>query len=89
MVHLSFGSALQRHVQCPPLLVEASTVGEALAQAFAREPRIRGYLLDDQGTLRKHMALFVNGVPLTDRRTFGDPVAPDSEIVVLQALSGG
>lgn len=88
-VSMSFGSALQRHVPCPPFSVEANTVAEALALTFDREPRLRGYLLDDQGALRKHMSLFVNGAPLKDRRTFADPIAAGSDIVVLQALSGG
>jgi molybdopterin converting factor small subunit len=89
MVQLSFSSALQRHVPCPPLSVEAGTVREALERAFEREPRLRGYLLDDQGALRKHMAVFVNGSAVQDRRGLGDPVARGAEIAVIQALSGG
>jgi molybdopterin synthase sulfur carrier subunit len=67
-VHLSFSSALQRHVACPPFSVEAATVREALERAFEREPRMRGYQLDDQGALRKHMSVFVNGKAVRDRR---------------------
>jgi molybdopterin synthase sulfur carrier subunit len=89
MIQLSFGNALQRHVDAPPLAVEASTVAEALEHAFARQPRLRGYLLDDQGALRKHMALFVNGTPISDRKTFRDPLPDGSEVMVIQALSGG
>ena len=89
MVQVSFSSALQRHVPCPPLLVEAATVREALECAFDREPRLRGYLLDDQGALRKHMAVFVNGAAVQDRRGLGDPVHCGGEIAVIQALSGG
>ncbi len=89
MVHVSFSSALARHVACPPLDVRAGTVREALEAAFRREPRLRGYLLDDQGVLRKHMAVFINGAPLHDRRGLGDPVVEGSEIAVIQALSGG
>jgi hypothetical protein len=68
--------------------VEAGTVREALEQVFAREPRLRGYLLDDQGILRKHMAVFVNGGRVKDRRSLADPVT-EGEVHVLQALSGG
>ena len=56
---------------------------------LAREPRLRGYLLDDQGSLRRHVALFVDGVQVRDRRGLGDPLQDDSEIYVVQALSGG
>ncbi|MGU1586179.1 MoaD/ThiS family protein, partial [Pseudomonas aeruginosa] len=55
----------------------------------AREPRLRGYLLDDQGSLRRHVARFVDGVQVRDRRGLGDPLQDDSEIYVVQALSGG
>ena len=89
MIQLSFGSALQRHVPCPPLAVEAGTVREALERAFAREPRLRGYLLDDQGALRRHMAVFVNGRAVQDRRGLSDTLPGDGEIAVIQALSGG
>jgi molybdopterin synthase sulfur carrier subunit len=89
MVQLNFSSALQRHLPCPPLEVEARTVREALEVAFEREPRLRGYLLDDQGALRKHMAVFVNGAAVQDRRGLGDAVGSGSEIAVIQALSGG
>ncbi len=88
MVKVTFSSALQRHVPCPPLSVAARTVREALEQAFDREPRLRGYLLDDQGVLRKHMAVFVNGVAVRDRRHLADPVE-EGEVAVIQALSGG
>ena len=78
--------AARRHAA---LDVGAATVAAALQAAFAREPRLRGYLLDDQGSLRRHVALFVDGVQVRDRRGLGDPLQDDSEIYVVQALSGG
>jgi molybdopterin synthase sulfur carrier subunit len=56
---------------------------------LASEPRLRGYVLDDQGTLRRHVAIYVNGRPIGDRVRLTDPVAADDEIYVFQALSGG
>jgi sulfur carrier protein ThiS len=88
VVRVTIGSALQRHVPCPPVLVEAGTVREALEQVFAREPRLRGYLLDDQGVLRKQMAVFVNGYAVRDRQRLADPVT-EGDVSVIQALSGG
>ena len=49
----------------------------------------RGYVLDDQGALRRHVAIYVNGRPIGDRVRLTDPVAADDEIYVFQALSGG
>ncbi len=48
-----------------------------------------GYLLDDEGRLRKHMVVFVDGVAACDRDGLADPVDVNSEILVMQALSGG
>ena len=89
MSRVSFTRNLQRHVACPPCTVEGATVQESLEAAFALYPRLRGYVLDEHGALRFHMAVFVDGVPVADRRGLTDPVSAASEIYVMQALSGG
>jgi hypothetical protein len=89
MAHLFFAAAIQRHIPVPERDVAASSVDEALAAAFADEPRLRGYILDDQGALRRHLSVFVDGNPLRDRRRLSDPVDAHSRIYVVQALSGG
>ena len=62
---------------------------EALESVFRSNERLRGYVLDDQLALRRHMAVVVDGRPLRDRVRLSDPVSPSSAIYVLQALSGG
>lgn len=62
---------------------------QVLEAYFAGNPPARGYVLDDQGALRKHMALFINGEPVQDRTGLNDPVPADGVVDVLQALSGG
>lgn len=89
MSRVAFTANLQRHVACPPCRVEGATVQESLEAAFGLYPRLRGYVLDEHGALRFHMAVFVDGVPVTDRRGLTDPVSERSEIYVMQALSGG
>lgn len=84
-----FTANLQRHVPCPPTSVVAHTVGEALVEVFASVPRLRGYVVDERGALRKHMAVFVDGSLIVDRIHLSDAVGPNSEIYVMQALSGG
>jgi molybdopterin synthase sulfur carrier subunit len=65
------------------------TVREALQQAAQRYPLLTGYVLDDQGEVRKHVAIFIGG-ELQNRRTVLDrTVLADEEIYILQALSGG
>lgn len=62
---------------------------EALERVFRENPRARGYVLDEQGALRKHMAVFIDGETVQDRIGLSDGVGADSQIYVMQALSGG
>jgi sulfur-carrier protein len=89
MPRVTFTANLQRHAPCPPCAAEGGTVREVLEGAFARYPRVRGYVLDEHGALRPHMIIFVDGKALEDRRTLADPVGEASEVFVAQALSGG
>lgn len=89
MATVLFTGNLQRHVQTPAADVEATSVGEALEQYFDSHPAARGYVLDDQGGVRKHMLVLVDGRPIRDRARLSDAVRPDSEVYVFQALSGG
>ena len=47
------------------------------------------FVLDDQGEVRKHIKVLVDGRNLRDRRRLSDGLAEDSEVYVFQALSGG
>jgi molybdopterin converting factor small subunit len=89
MPTVTFTSALQRFVAAPSAEVEASTVGEALGRVFASNPALRGYVLDDQGALRRHVAVYVNGAPVRDRVRLADRLGPGDQVYVLQALTGG
>ena len=89
MPTVSFTRALERFLPAPPTAVEGATVGAALAAVFASRPALRGYVLDDQGVLRRHVAVYVNGRVVNDRIGLSDPVGPGDEIYVFQALSGG
>lgn len=89
MVSVVFTENIQRHVACSAMRVSGVTVGEVLDRVFEVNERVRGYVLDDRGELRKHMVVFINGVPIRDRQTLSDPVIDGSEVYVMQALSGG
>ena len=89
MARVVFTSNLHRHVDCPEAVASGATVREVLDGVFAVHDRVRGYVLDDQAALRKHMAIIVDGRSLRDRVKLSDPVTDKSEIYVLQALSGG
>jgi sulfur-carrier protein len=89
MPRVVFTRNLQRHIAAPPAEVPGATVREILEAVFSVNPGLRGYVLDDQGALRKHMIVFVNGAQAADRTWLSDAVAPADEIYVMQALSGG
>jgi sulfur-carrier protein len=89
MPTVSFTSALRRFLPAPSVHVEGKTVGNALRAVFASRPALRGYVLDDQGALRRHVAVYINGEAVRDRARLSDTVGPHDEIYVLQALSGG
>lgn len=89
MPRVMFTSNLKRHVDCPDQVAHGGTVGEVLEAVFAEHEQLRGYIVDEQGRLRTHMAIFVDGRPLKDRERLGDAVESTSEIYVMQALSGG
>ena len=89
MPRVVFTSNLQRHVACPERDVQGASVAQALAAVFADAPQIRDYVLDEQGHVRRHVHIYVDGQRIVDRERLTDAVADSSEICVLQALSGG
>lgn len=84
-----FTDNIQRHVACPPRDVPGVTVHDALDGYFLTNEAARGYVLDDQGRLRRHMAVFVDGRQIRDRDGLSDRVSPDTVVDVVQSLSGG
>jgi hypothetical protein len=89
MAEVVFTKNLQRHVACPTVHAVGSTVREVLEAVFVANAQVRGYVLDDQGALRKHMVIFIDGKQIQDRTGLTDPVSAEAEIYIMQALSGG
>ncbi len=71
------------------LELPGNDVGEALEALFVRHPSLRGYVLDERGAVRRHVALFVDGEALQPKSDLARPLRPESELYVMQALSGG
>jgi molybdopterin synthase sulfur carrier subunit len=86
---ITFTSHLERHVACPSEIVPGDTARAALDAYLSRYPAVRPYLFDEQGVLRPHVVVFVNGEQARDRKSLADAVSADAEIYVMQALSGG
>ncbi len=89
MPRIAFTPQLRRFTATPEVDSRAATLRAALDDAFAANPRLRGYVLDDQGHLRANVVVFVDGRRSDDRIHLADPLKPDSRVHVMQALSGG
>ena len=89
MPRVVFTRNLERHVACPPQEVQGRTARAVLDAVFAANPTLRGYVIDDQGALRHHMVIFVDGKRIRDRGGLTDEVGETSEVYVSQARSGG
>lgn len=89
MPTVRFTQNIQRHISCPTRQVAGRTVRDVLASYFGEHQQARGYVLDDQGRLRQHMAIFIDGSQINDREALSDPVSPDAVVDLVQALSGG
>ena len=85
--------AFTRHLQAvgPSELAayDGATIGELIEAVAADYPRLKGYVLDDHGRVRKHIAIFVDGEMTQRASALALPVGNDTEIYVFQALSGG
>jgi sulfur-carrier protein len=89
MPTVTFAPALTRYAACPPQQVDATTLGTALEAAFRAAPALRDYVLDEQGGVRKHVALFVNGEMLVRAVALEHALRPEDRVMVIQALTGG
>ena len=89
MPTVRFTRNIQRHVECPTLEAEGTTLREVLDNYFRTHERARGYVIDDQGSLRRHMAIFIDGNQIQDSEGLSDPVPDGAVVDIIQALSGG
>ena len=89
MPQIFFTANLTRHTECPQSEFPAASVAELLDRYFEQWPDVRGYVLDDQGGVRKHVKVLVDGRNIKDRRRQSDALEPNSRVHVFQALSGG
>jgi sulfur-carrier protein len=89
MVTVEFAPSLRRHVECAPQSVAAGSLRTALHAALVAAPELAHYVFDDQGNIRKHVAVFVNKHMLADRTRLEQPLGNGDSVLVIQALTGG
>ena len=67
------------------LEVDGATVEEALGDLFAKAPGLRNHIVDESGSIRHHVSVFVDGWQADLNTTVGK----DTDIRILHAVSGG
>lgn len=71
------------------LTVSANTVAEVVREVERVAPGFEFYVCDERGCLRTHVNIFVGDERILDRTRLSDPIAEDSRVLIMQALSGG
>jgi molybdopterin converting factor small subunit len=61
------------------------SLGEVLRELERRYPRLEGWVLDEHGSIRRHVNVFVDG----ERGREDTPVSADARVNVLHSISGG
>ena len=89
MAQIHVTAWLRSVVPDAPIAAAGDTVGEALDALLVERPHVRSYVLDEQGRLRKHVCIFADGERLPREGALAHPIRPDSQLHVMQALSGG
>jgi len=90
MPRVKFTPNLQRFFpDLTELEVEATTIAEAVSAVDQRWRGLGDYIIDEQGALRKHVNIFVGDELLRDKQTLSDRVSADTQVFIVQALSGG
>lgn len=69
--------------------VNGRNIADILTNLDKQYPGLAAYIIDEQGTLRKHVNIFVAGNLIHDRQTLQDAVKEDDQVYIFQALSGG
>ena len=69
--------------------VSGTSLYEIVMELDARHPGIAKYILDDQKAVRKHVAVAIDGAFIREKEARNISIHEDSNVLILQALSGG
>ena len=90
MPTVKFTSNLKRfYPDLAPLDVQGKTVAEILEEIEAHYSGLKDYIVDENGTLRKHVNIFIGNDMIKDRQNLKDELTERDQVYVMQALSGG
>ncbi len=90
MAKINFTSALKRfYPTLEPVEIAGTSIAEILTLLEDKHVGLTDFLIDEQGSLRQHINIFIGERMLTDRDRLTDKVGERDEILIFQALSGG
>lgn len=89
MARIAFTRHLEAVGPAEPIACAGATVGDLIEAVSADYPRLKNYVLDDQGRIRKHIAVFIDGAMIPRQSALAHAVGEGTEVYVFQALSGG
>lgn len=91
MASVNFTTHLQRFFPTlkQGILVDGQTVAEVIRSLEKQHPGLAAYIVDERGSLRKHVNIFINDELVMDRVGLKDSVDPKTRVYIFQALSGG
>jgi len=69
--------------------VPAGSVAAVLHEVNAIAPGFTDYVLDEHGSLRRHVMISIDDTMVIDRKSLSDRVPDDGTVYIFQALSGG
>ncbi|MGE0873931.1 MAG: MoaD/ThiS family protein [Burkholderiales bacterium] len=78
--------ALRSYTASSRAQAEGATLGAVLDDLERQYPGIRFRIIDEQGRIRRHIRIFVNGRQAAELAL---ALAARDEVVIVQALSGG
>jgi sulfur-carrier protein len=88
-VCVTFAASLQRHIPCAPQNLAPASLRDVLQAALLAAPDLSHYVFDDQGHIRKHVAVFINREMLRNRADLTQTLNAGDQVLVVQALTGG
>ena len=79
------GSVQQHAGGLGVVTVDGDTAAEMIRALEVSHPALRGWIVDEQGSLRRHVKLFHGGVAVS----LDAPIGPNDELHIVAAISGG
>lgn len=89
MVKVVLTANLQKYFPESKFETEANSLKDLLRKMDERRPLFSTYIIEDNGSIRKHVNIFIDGEVLSDKSHTDVQLKSGSQVHIMQALSGG